>query len=152
MQKCFEDKNPQRIYRCANLFQLSPCSVTCFYSLEPKSVGAQLYCVEIEGFEPSSSHFASYTLKLFVNVLMISKNIRFKAIYVRSKTFIYMCWLAIPTRVYARLERIFQSYILYGDTTDSKILVCRIFLSFLIHHIVISYALRISLLILRFYI
>ena len=88
---------------------------------------AQLYCVEIEGFEPSSSHFASYTLKLFVNVLMISQNIRFKAIYVRSKTFIHIYGLAIPTYIYVRLERTFWSYILYGDATDLKF-SCVVFL------------------------
>ena len=38
---------------------------------------------------------------------MISQNIRFKAIYVRSKTFICIYWLAIPIYTYIRLERIF---------------------------------------------
>ena len=45
--------------------------------------------------------------KTLVNVLMISQNIRFKAIYVRSKTFICIYWLAIPIYTYIRLERIF---------------------------------------------
>lgn len=48
------------------------------------------------GLEPKSPKINSYTLYILVNVPMISQNIRFKPIYLRSKTLSVASWLITP--------------------------------------------------------
>lgn len=52
--------------------------------------------VDVRGFEPLSKQTISYTLYILVNVLMIGQNIRFKPVYLRSKTFLRHSWLITP--------------------------------------------------------
>ena len=60
--------------------------------------------VDLRGFEPlSEQHILGHAKILFVNVLMISQNIRFKAILKPSKAFYRSLWLAIPLRPNKRL-------------------------------------------------
>lgn len=50
----------------------------------------------MRGVEPLSKQIISYTLYILVNVPMISQNIRFKPVYLRSKTLSVALWLITP--------------------------------------------------------
>nr|DAH14128.1 MAG TPA: hypothetical protein [Caudoviricetes sp.] len=52
--------------------------------------------VDMRGVEPRSCQIISYTLYILVNVPMISQNIRFKPVYLRSKTLSVASWLITP--------------------------------------------------------
>ena len=74
-----------------------------------------LLLVERTGVEPVSQQFTSHTLRfLLVNVLMISQNIRFKAILSHSDAFLGALWVANPLSTSKRLETTF--YIANFDT------------------------------------
>ena len=56
----------------------------------------QIKNVDVRGVEPLSKQIISYTLYILVNVPMISQNIRFKPVYLRSKTLSATLWLITP--------------------------------------------------------
>ena len=77
---------------------LIPLLVTFSYSLS----------VDLEGVEPSSEQLILRHAKiLFVNVLMISQNTRFKAILSHSDAFSTLLWVAGPLKHIERLETTF---------------------------------------------
>lgn len=61
--------------------------------------------VDLEGFEPSSNSLSWDTLRfLLVNVLMISQNIQFKAIFSHFEAFSSILWVANPLNTFKRLR------------------------------------------------
>ncbi len=82
--------------------------------------------MDLEGVEPSSEQLILRHAKiLFVNVLMISQNIRFKAILSHSDAFSIFLWVADPLKHIKRLETTFYKpyfYIIHCPITDSKAL------------------------------
>ena len=58
-----------------------------------------VYFVDLGGFEPPSEQLILRHAKiLVVNVVMISQNIRFKAVLRRSETFSLLSWVANPLK------------------------------------------------------
>ena len=87
--------------------------------------------MELRGVEPLSNCLSLHMLRfLVVNVVGISQNIRFKAIFSLSDAFSILSWVAIPLKHIKRLESLKISLEkVYCLTTDSKILgeIYRIF-------------------------
>ena len=87
--------------------------------------------VDLGGVEPPSKQLLLRHAKiLVVNVLGISQNIRFKAIFSLSDAFSTLLWVAIPLKHIKRLESLKTSLEkVYCLATDSKILgeIYRIF-------------------------
>ena len=98
-QNPVEPKYPLTRVRMVNIAVCLP-SRNCQIAVSAK--------VDPEGFEPSSEQRTSHTLRFFfVNVLMISQNIRFKAILRLSDAFLTLLWVADPLKDLECLERTF---------------------------------------------
>ena len=87
------------------------CTLSCRGNLayaekHPKTSSTKtVIIVDLEGFEPSSKQLLLRHAKiLVVNVVEISQNIRFKAIFSLSDAFSILSWVAIPLKHIKRLE------------------------------------------------
>lgn len=78
--------------------------------------------VDVRGVEPLSKQIISYTLYILVNVPMISQNIRFKPLQVRSKTFLRHLWLITPLGDILCLRALKTWLKIYRNPHDTKIL------------------------------
>lgn len=78
--------------------------------------------VDVRGVEPLSKQIISYTLYILVNVPMISQNIRFKPLQVRSKTFLRHSWLITPFGDILCLRALKTWLKIYRNPHDTKIL------------------------------
>ena len=76
----------------------------------------------MRGVEPLSKQIISYTLYILVNVPMISQNIRFKPVYLRSKTLSATLWLITPQVRTNALETLKTWLKIYRNPHDTKIL------------------------------
>ena len=78
--------------------------------------------MDVSGVEPLSKQIISYTLYILVNVLMIGQNIRFKPVYLRSKTFLRHSWLITPLGDILCLRALKTWLKIYRNPHDTKIL------------------------------
>lgn len=88
--------------------------------------------VDMRRFERRSCQIISYTLYILVNVPMISQNIRFKLLQVRSKTFLRRSWLITPLGDILCLRALKTWLKIYRNPHDTKILR-GLYSAFLIH-------------------
>lgn len=105
-----------------NMPRLSKLSLSVGYSYNRLIAGGKKNCGRERSRTAVQTDYFIHTVHFFVNVLMISQNIRFKPFYVRSKTFLRHSWLITPLGDILCLRALRIWLKTYRNPHDTKIL------------------------------